>query len=116
MKLRRGAVRCFVISVAIVIASPVKSAWTERGAGCWWCVPTALTTYECRQVSNNLFGDGIYCKENFLWVAQLCSTYGGGCYYTEVEPRPGGGGGGGSCTYENYYCPIECFDCGPPLF
>ena len=120
----RGSWPLLVLVSTILVASPGKADGT-KSQGCWNCLPDDLTFWSCHAAPNNGYGDGINCTETLVTflgipVGQRCSTTGGGCYYIDTGGGGGGGGGtgsgGSSCTTQAGACPVDCFDCGTPLY
>lgn len=57
------------------------------------------------------------CSPETYGLATYCNLEGAACYGISVGGGGGGGGGGtggggGSCSYQNGWCPAECFSCG----
>lgn len=79
-----------VLGVAVVSLSLLASTINALGGwGCWRCEyadhgQTEPSGWECIQVGNNQYGDGIYCREINIADIHNCAVSGGPCYNIEV--------------------------------
>lgn len=105
------------VFVAFLLAGASRQAWAECGS-CQVCrertritIPAdycSLADSEngsmCCSVTS--YGPGTYCSESGSTCYGIIVGGGGGGGGT------GGGGGGGGCSYQNGWCPSECWSCG----
>ncbi len=103
------------LKLVVVIAMAVMAqgiAWAD----CWTCQTCKLDNFNdpprdyCRPADDE---DGWMCCTTTPWGRGSYCALGGDLCYGVVIDDPGGGGGGGgdSCSYENGWCPPECFSC-----
>ena len=105
-------IRLSVVVVLMLLGA--QDAWAECGT-CQTCqVSTAITISRdyCRVANAE---DGYTCcRQESYGLGTYCAFGGSACYGITVGGGGGGGtggSGGGSCSYQNGWCPAECWSC-----
>lgn len=110
---RRWWVGLSIFALLMLLAVP--GLWAECGT-CQTCEEkTAITIRRdyCRVANAE---DGYTCcRQESFGMETWCAFGGSACYGISVGGGGGGGGGtgggGGSCSYQNGWCPAECWSC-----
>lgn len=101
--------------VLLMLVGAGGALWADCGA-CQTCEKeTAITISRdfCRLANGE---DGYTCcRQDSFGLETFCVYGGSACYGISVGGGGGGGGtggvGGGGCSYQNGWCPAECWSC-----